>query len=238
MSGWFAVKHGITEHPIFKGHPLRLAAWIWMLDHTAWADTQQDVGGEIVPVKRGELCASQSMMERGSGMTRQQLRTFLDVLKREGVIKTRPATKSTKARTIVTVCNYDKYQSAQPSSNQTATKQQPTKEQDNNIPVGSADFSAPADPVKIMFDSGRELLMAAGKSSNAAGALLGKWRKAYGTEAVIAAIGNARREGAIEPVSFIEGALRFRGRRGETAPRSDRRTENAGAFGILREAGV
>ena len=60
-----------------------------------------------------------------------------------------------------------------------------------------------------MFDAGRRLLAASGKSAVDAGRLLGKWRKDHGTEAVISAISLAQREGAIEPVSYIEGCLRF-----------------------------
>lgn len=70
--------------------------------------------------------------------------------------------------------------------------------------------TAPIDPEKVMFDSGRKLLADAGLSSAKAGSLLGKWRKDHGTEAVIAALGRAQREGAIDPVAFIEGCFRFK----------------------------
>ena len=141
MSGWFAVKHGITEHHVFRDHPARLAAWIWMLDNAAWADTKQDVGGQIIVVKRGQLCASQAMMERGTGMPRKQLRNFLNLLIAEGTIRTHPATKGAKSRTIVTFCNFDKYQTPRPSEGQETAKRRPTKEQDNNIPVGNSAFA-------------------------------------------------------------------------------------------------
>lgn len=133
MSGWFAITHGIRKHPIFKGRPERLGAWVAMLDEAAFTDTVQDVGGVIVPVLRGELCASQSMLEDITGLSRQQLRTFMAALEKAGSIATRPATKSTKSRTIITFCNYGKHQHDQPSSNQAATKQQPTKEQGNKV---------------------------------------------------------------------------------------------------------
>lgn len=71
---------------------------------------------------------------------------------------------------------------------------------------------APIDPEKVMFDSGRKLLAAAGLSPAKAGSLLGKWRKDHGTEAVITALGRAQREGAIDPVAFIEGCFRFKAR--------------------------
>lgn len=66
---------------------------------------------------------------------------------------------------------------------------------------------APPDPDRLMFDSGRTLLVSAGKSPDQAGRILGKWRKDHGAEAVIAAIGRARREGAVDPVAFISGCL-------------------------------
>lgn len=68
--------------------------------------------------------------------------------------------------------------------------------------------SQPPDPDKVMFDSGVALLRAAGKPDGQARSLLGRWRKEHGTESVIAALGKAQREGAIDPVSFIEGVFR------------------------------
>lgn len=208
MSGWFAVKHGITEHPMFAGKPHWLGAWIVVLDKAAWADCTQDVSGHVIKLKRGELCASQAMLEKWTGLSRQQLRSFLLGLERHGAIKTRPATKATKSRTIVTICNYEVYQSSSPSGNQTSTKHQPTKEQDKQIPVGDADKSAP-DMASIIFGDGLKLLMAAGKSRSNAASVLGMWRKKHGDEATIAALGRAQREGAIDPVQFCEGVFRF-----------------------------
>ena len=125
MKGWFAVSRDILDHHIFHGRPDRLYAWIWILSNAAYKDTKQDVGGVIVDVPRGSLCASQAALERGTGMTRQALRTFISLMKNANAISTKPATKSTKSRTMLTVCNYDKYQSQQPSEqpniNQTST---------------------------------------------------------------------------------------------------------------------
>lgn len=64
------------------------------------------------------------------------------------------------------------------------------------------------DPEKVMFDSGRALLGQSGISADKAGSLLGKWKRDYGAPQVITALARAQREGAIEPVAFIEGCLR------------------------------
>lgn len=73
------------------------------------------------------------------------------------------------------------------------------------------------DPVKIMFDAGVSLIKSAGKSDSAARSWLGKARKDHGPEAVIAAIGRAKREGAIDPIPFMEGCLQAKAR---DAPRA------------------
>lgn len=64
------------------------------------------------------------------------------------------------------------------------------------------------DPTKILFDSGVALLTKAAVTERNARTMLGRWRRQFGDEAVIAAIGTAKREGAIDPVSFIEGVFR------------------------------
>ena len=63
-----------------------------------------------------------------------------------------------------------------------------------------------------MFDAGVSLIRSAGKSEAAARSWLAKARKDHGTESVIAAISAAKREGAIEPVSYMEASLRARDR--------------------------
>ena len=91
-------------------------------------------------------------------------------------------------------------------------------------PKGSG-ADAPPDPAKVMFDSGVELLTGAGVKEGQARSMLGKWRKVYGEEAVISAIGRARREAAINPVEFITGCLRFQ-KKSSQPQDGDRRERN------------
>jgi hypothetical protein len=75
------------------------------------------------------------------------------------------------------------------------------------------------DPTKVMFDSGIALLGTKGIPKEKARPLLGKWRSQHGTESVIAALGAAQREGAIDPVPFIEKCLRNGGGNGSGSGR-------------------
>ncbi|MEL6646641.1 MAG: hypothetical protein AAFQ05_02860 [Pseudomonadota bacterium] len=211
MSGFFAVKRGITSHPMFKQQPERALVWLWLLDNACWKDTPHDINGNIVTVRRGQVCASERRIAQECGVGYQVVRTFLKRLKAEHMINA----EVTHGRNIITLCNYEKYQSPQrkpnAGGNAALTHDQRIKEQDNNIPVGAA----PADPSKIIFSQGLALLTSAGKSEGAARGLLGRWKRDHGDGAVIEALGRAQREGAIDPVSFIEGCFRFSKTRSE-----------------------
>lgn len=211
MSGWFAVKHGIADHEVFKGDFSRVGMFIWMVDNAAFKDTQIDIGGKPYTVPRGSLCFAQRFLATKFRLSTKALRTFLSELERHGIIKTTVVStgQGTKTkRTQITLCNYEKYQSfgnnAEPKGKQKGNEE----EQINNIPVGDADKSAP-DLASVIFGEGLKLLMAAGKSRSNAASILGMWRKKHGDEATIAALGRAQREGAIDPVQFCEGVFRF-----------------------------
>ncbi len=90
--------------------------------------------------------------------------------------------------------------------------------------------NSPPDPTALIFDAGLKLLVTSGKNQRQARAILGKWRKEHSDAEIIAALGTAQREGAIEPVAFIERCLRNSAQAG---PREteDGRMVYADAFG-------
>lgn len=213
MSGWYAVKRGTIEHELFApvGKWSRFEAWSWMVENAAYRDTIIDIGGKPYTVKRGSLCFSQRFLADRFKWSKKALTTFLERLEAHGAIvvsvaETGNGTKS--KRTQITFCNYEKYQSGgtktDPKGDQKGTKE----EQVTNIPVG-ANADAPADPAKLVFDSGVKLLVSAGKNQAEARRIIGKWRQEHSDEALLAAIGRCQREGAVDPVSYIAGALRF-----------------------------
>jgi len=215
MSGWYAVKRGTIEHELFApvGKWSRYEVWSWMVENAAFRDTVINLGGKPYTVKRGSLCFSLRFLAEKFGWSRKALVSFLDRLEAHGAIAVSVAQTGTGTRTKrsqITLCNYDKYQAQGAKTEPKGGQKGDKEEQGNNIPVGEQPSAAPVDPVKVMFDSGVILLLSAGRSQSQARQLLGKWRKQAGTEAVIEAIGRARREGAVEPVTFIEGCLRFK----------------------------
>lgn len=107
---------------------------------------------------------------------------------------------------------HDASQDDAPSMSEAMPKEKGTGTGSYSDPDGSApapvELPQPVDPEKVMFDQGRALLATAGIANGKAGSLLGKWKRDHGAEAVIVALGKAQREGAIDPISFIEGCFR------------------------------
>jgi uncharacterized protein YdaU (DUF1376 family) len=88
--------------------------------------------------------------------------------------------------------------------------------EDERIPVdkSTGEKSDFIDPTKFMFDAGIRLLGAAGISDGKARSVIGKWKRDHGDATVMAALGQAQRNGAIDPVAFVEGCFRARRRDG------------------------
>lgn len=142
MDGWFAVKRGITSHPLFKGQPERLAVWMWLLDNVAWKDTQQDFNGKLVPVPRGSVCASPRHIAKEVGVGHQVVRTALKRFQTAHMT----ITNLTHGKSVISLCNYEKYQSPENSTNTRLTHVQHTpntqKEQGNKVTREDTDVSS------------------------------------------------------------------------------------------------
>jgi hypothetical protein len=111
------------ENPIFR-NLLEAGIWAWMCDTAAWRETRVRFNGELVILDRGQLITSRSFISKGFCVGEQVVRTFLDNLERDGMIIQRPTIRGT----IVTLCNYDKYQESEAVGNQLSS-QQPTSSQ-------------------------------------------------------------------------------------------------------------
>ena len=79
-------------------------------------------------------------------------------------------------------------------------------------PSSEAKASGAEDVAAVVFNQGLDWLQrTSGKSDGTCRSLLGKWRKALGTdEALLAILGRAQREGVIEPIGWIERAIAAR----------------------------
>jgi hypothetical protein len=85
-----------------------LEAWLWLLENASWkARTRFNGKGEQVDLQRGQMHVSVRSLCTAFGWSRKRVVGFLARI--EAVNKV--VTKRGQSGTILTVCNYDKYQS-------------------------------------------------------------------------------------------------------------------------------
>ena len=141
MSGWFAVQRDFFDHKLFKKEPFtEREAWLWIIANAAWEQTTHRIEREVLIVERGSFYCTQRELAQRFQWGTTKIRNFLKLTQEQNMLVINNETK----KTLVSVCNYEEYQSKQnndktttkqPSSeNKTTTKQrQNTKEEINNL---------------------------------------------------------------------------------------------------------
>jgi hypothetical protein len=110
MSGFVKLHRGWHDSPQFKNESYcERAAWAWLITNAAWKDTVRRTGqGAIVPVERGQLHVSLASLAGTWGWSIKRVRGFilrLEVGHNLGTVRA-------QSGTILTICNYGKYQDA------------------------------------------------------------------------------------------------------------------------------
>lgn len=105
-SGWIKIHRGILDHWIWQD----AQKFHWLIELLFMANWEQKkvvVGNTIVTVERGQMVASNSFLMEKWGVCTHTVRNFLRLLEADGMI-----TQTTYPKfNIITICNYDKYQS-------------------------------------------------------------------------------------------------------------------------------
>ncbi|TWI32759.1 hypothetical protein [Paracoccus sulfuroxidans] len=150
MSGWICSFRQMWDHALFKGDGLRVGVWHWLLHNAAWKETKFRVKGDVVTLSRGQVCLSHRQVEEATGMGRKALSTFLKALENEGAILVKTHHDARQGRTIVTICNYGKYQvgteATAPETAPEPRQSRATKEQGKQLnntpkpPEGAGEF--------------------------------------------------------------------------------------------------
>lgn len=219
MTGWVCSYRKIWKNPLFEGRGDRVAVWHWLLHMAAWQDTTQDFHGKKIPVRRGQLLATYSQIESETGVGRQVTRTLFAHL--SGQHGDQPAINiaTNTGCMLITICNYDTYQSREGPPNtgakQQLTSNQHTKEQDkqfNNSPIGENAAAPPlAETIEVsvlskaVWDAGKPFLASRGVKNP--GANIGRWLKTSKPDEVLRAIDAAQKSGTQDPIPYITQIL-------------------------------
>lgn len=130
LGRWLAVYESILDHPILgmpKDEPWTIRdVWQWMMFQATHRNYAYDVSGRVVHLSRGQFVLSERHLARKANWTRKKAASWLAKLARNGMIETvttRPEGQlildfvgpkrgplKGPPLTIVTICNYNKYQ--------------------------------------------------------------------------------------------------------------------------------
>lgn len=113
MSGFFLVHRGWMDS--FKPEPFtEREAFLWSVEQAAYAAHEMWFKGQRIPVERGQFATSIRAMAEAFDWTPKRVRGLMERLGKAGIWAQQAAHDGAQSPTIITVCNYDKYQAAEP----------------------------------------------------------------------------------------------------------------------------
>ncbi|HFQ1344044.1 TPA: DnaD domain protein [Staphylococcus aureus] len=126
MTSWISIDRSIQNHWLFKEKRTfsKFEAWIYLLMEANHSKAKVPIGNQIVTVERGQRLTSILTLSDLFNWSRFKVKTFLDLLESDGMLEV----KTTSKYTLITIVNYDFYQSEQ-GRNQHQNDIKPTSKQ-------------------------------------------------------------------------------------------------------------
>ena len=128
-NGFYLMYRGWYDHPVFGTESYcKRAAFEWLIANAAHGPRSVGVLGKTIPLERGELSYSTRFLARKWGWSEAKVRRFLSKLSDEGMIRVCQKidaggdAPTDAGQTIVTICNYNRYQIDGKSETQVATQ--------------------------------------------------------------------------------------------------------------------
>lgn len=107
MSGYFVVYRAVFEHVDFADEPFtEREAWMWLISEAAWKPKKVRLGSGSVVLERGQVVHSLRFLASRWKWSVKRVRGFIDRSEKRG----RLTKKRAHDGSILTICNYDKYQ--------------------------------------------------------------------------------------------------------------------------------
>ncbi|PTI96343.1 DnaD domain-containing protein [Staphylococcus simulans] len=109
MSGWISLHRSVENHWLYQEDRVfsKFEAWLHLLLEANHKDNKVTIGNQLVEVKRGQKLTSVLTLSDLWGWSRTKTNSFLELLKKDNMIDIKKTTKYT----LITIVNYDFYQS-------------------------------------------------------------------------------------------------------------------------------
>lgn len=124
MSGTVNIARDLWKDTTFRDAKMsQREAWIWLIAEASWKERARRIGSYEVVLRRGQAAASTRFLAEAWKWSEPGVRRYLGMLEKRRMI-----TRTTDAGvTVITIQNYDKYQS-QPRANGSEATQEPTQD--------------------------------------------------------------------------------------------------------------
>ena len=110
--GWIKLHRKIKEHWLWpKGYYSKFEAWIDLILLANHSQGKVPIGSRLITVERGQLLTSQLQLAKRWGWNRKTVNTFLKLTKSDEILDFRSSSEADTGYTLVTIRNYNKYQS-------------------------------------------------------------------------------------------------------------------------------
>ena len=138
MEYYIPISRRLFEHPFWCEERVfsRFEAWLDIVQSARFEDTKQLIGNRFIEVKRGQMLVSLRFLAGRWQWSTKKVNSFLDLLIQDKMIIKK--TQKETGQTVITICNYDKYnfisQELETEKKQQGnTKETPWKQQGNKI---------------------------------------------------------------------------------------------------------
>ena len=129
MAGYVAICRSLWSDPDFDDGPMsQREAWIWLIAEAAWKPHKVRRNNAIIELQRGQVAHSIRFIAEAWGWHRARVERFLKALKNRDMIETAAET----GVSVITICNYDKYQAGEKAAETPVSEKRDTTETNYN----------------------------------------------------------------------------------------------------------
>lgn len=120
---WIRISVEMLEHDVLAGPYDRRSAWLWLIANAAWTRKEIEHKGRTMVLDRGQVLAGRKFLAQQWKWTEQSVRTFIAQLSNQSMVKINQS--NGHLANLLTICNYDKYQTLVAVNNQSANQSAP-----------------------------------------------------------------------------------------------------------------